>query len=182
MQLLKRKHLPRYTIKDYEKWEGDWELIEGIPYALASPSLKHQRLVFIIASLLENALRENGECEECITTIDTDYVVNETTVFRPNIAIVCNNEGEKITKTPTLIVEVVSPATKRVDEEIKPMYYAREGVKYYLLVYPEGEKMVLNTLSEDGKYTTQEVNGEIEFTISEGCKVKLNPKEIWRRV
>ena len=29
--------LPRYTVEDYEKWKGDWELIDGIPYALASP-------------------------------------------------------------------------------------------------------------------------------------------------
>jgi hypothetical protein len=42
--------------------------------------------------------------------------------------------------------------------------------------------MVLNILGEDGKYTTQEVNGEIELTISEGCKVKLSPKEVWKRV
>ncbi|MEO1923214.1 MAG: Uma2 family endonuclease, partial [Nautiliaceae bacterium] len=24
-----------YTVKDYEQWEGDWELIEGRPYAMA---------------------------------------------------------------------------------------------------------------------------------------------------
>ncbi|GAB6065391.1 hypothetical protein JCM9492_04830 [Aquifex pyrophilus] len=39
------KYLPRYTIKDYESWEGKWELVEGIPYALASPTFKHQRIV-----------------------------------------------------------------------------------------------------------------------------------------
>ena len=51
--LLKDKHLPRYTVKNYERWQGNWELIEGIPYALASPSFKHQRLVLILAMLLE---------------------------------------------------------------------------------------------------------------------------------
>ena len=28
------EHLPSYTIKDYENWPGDWELINGIPYSL----------------------------------------------------------------------------------------------------------------------------------------------------
>jgi|GEM_PF-6471308 len=39
MMLLKEKHLPRYTVRDYERWKGYWELVEGIPYALVSSSL-----------------------------------------------------------------------------------------------------------------------------------------------
>jgi len=50
------KYLPRYTVKDYQKWEGDWELIEGIPYPLALPSFKHQRIVTKIVRYLDEAL------------------------------------------------------------------------------------------------------------------------------
>ncbi len=25
------RYPPRYTIKDYLQWEGDWELVEGVP-------------------------------------------------------------------------------------------------------------------------------------------------------
>ena len=52
------KYPPRYTIKDYLTWEGDWELIEGIPYALASPSFKHQRIVGKIFRYLDEALEK----------------------------------------------------------------------------------------------------------------------------
>jgi len=32
--------LPRYTYEDYKLWEGDWELLEGVPSAMApSPFL-----------------------------------------------------------------------------------------------------------------------------------------------
>ena len=32
--------LPHYSYQDYRRWEGDWELIEGIPYAMTpSPTL-----------------------------------------------------------------------------------------------------------------------------------------------
>ncbi len=27
---------PHFTYKDYEKWEGDWEFIRGIPYAMST--------------------------------------------------------------------------------------------------------------------------------------------------
>ncbi len=181
MALLEKRLLPRYTVKDYERWEGDWELVEGIPYAMASPTLTHQRLVLILSMLLELQLEEKEKCKDCTIAIDTDYIVSEDTVFRPDIALVCSNKGEKITKTPVLIVEVVSPASKKMDEEIKPLYYAREGVKYYLLVYPQEKKMVLKLLK--GKtYEDIPVKERVEFELREGCRLSLEPSEVWRRL
>jgi len=180
--LLKKKHLPHYTVKDYERWKGDWELVEGIPYALASPSLTHQRIVLILSMLLQLQLEEKEECKECLVTIDTDYIVSEDTVFRPDIAVVCGNKDEKITKTPELIIEVVSPASRKMDEEIKPIYYSNEGVKYYLLVYPREKKMVLKLLTEEGKYENLNLEKEFIFNLKKGCEIKINPNEVWKRL
>jgi hypothetical protein len=37
------KILPHYTYDDYVHWEGKWELIDGIPYAMSpAPVPKHQ--------------------------------------------------------------------------------------------------------------------------------------------
>ncbi len=42
---LSHKILPNYTYDDYSHWEGKWEIIEGIPYAMSpSPSPLHQRI------------------------------------------------------------------------------------------------------------------------------------------
>ncbi|MBI4377702.1 MAG: hypothetical protein HY578_01250 [Nitrospinae bacterium] len=36
-------YIPRYTYNDYVKWEGRWELIEGMAYAMVpSPTIGHQ--------------------------------------------------------------------------------------------------------------------------------------------
>lgn len=180
--LLKEKHLPHYTVKDYERWQGDWELVEGIPYALASPSLTHQRIVVILSMLLQQQLEENEECKDCLVTIDTDYIVSEDTVFRPDIAVVCGNKDEKITTTPKLIIEVVSPASRKMDEEIKPLYYAREGVKYYVLIYPQERKMVLKTLTKDRKYKNLNLDREFTFELKKECEIKIDPKEVWKRL
>ncbi|MBF8377624.1 hypothetical protein IW967_07060 [Alicyclobacillus mali] len=42
-----RKGDVRYTYRDYLEWDGPerWELIEGVPYMLASPSPLHQPIV-----------------------------------------------------------------------------------------------------------------------------------------
>jgi len=180
--LLKRKHLPRYTIKDYERWEGDWELVEGIPYALASPSLTHQRILVILSMLIELQLEEQQEeCKDCIVTIDTDYIISENTVFRPDLAVVCSNKDEKITKTPILIVEVVSPASRKMDEEIKPIYYSKEGVKYYLLIYPDRKVAVFKTL-EGEKYKTEPVKGRLKIETPEGCNLEIDLNGVWKRI
>jgi hypothetical protein len=38
------KILPHYTYEDYCRWEGQWELIDGIPYAMSPmPRPQHQK-------------------------------------------------------------------------------------------------------------------------------------------
>jgi hypothetical protein len=42
---LRIEDLPHYTYDDYVQWEGNWEIINGIPYAMSpAPSKKHQQL------------------------------------------------------------------------------------------------------------------------------------------
>ena len=126
-------------------------------------------------------MEEQEKCKDCKLTFDTDFIVSEATVFRPDLALVCEPVEEKITKPPTLIVEVVSPSSKKMDEEIKPIYYAKAGVKYYILVYPEKEKVVLKTLKGEN-YITETVEGETPIKISEDSELMLNPSDIWKRV
>ena len=41
--VLRREELPNYTYADYAQWEGRWELMDGVPFAMApSPSFQHQ--------------------------------------------------------------------------------------------------------------------------------------------
>ena len=52
---LKNEDLPHYTYDDYVQWEGRWEIINGIPYAMyPAPSKKHQRVSLKIARQLED--------------------------------------------------------------------------------------------------------------------------------
>jgi hypothetical protein len=52
------KILPHYTYEEFCQWEGRWEIIEGIPYAMSpSPVPKHQRVANEIKAELTLALR-----------------------------------------------------------------------------------------------------------------------------
>ncbi|NPA41983.1 MAG: Uma2 family endonuclease [Aquificae bacterium] len=174
---LAREHLPRYTYEDYKKWEGDWELIEGIPYALASPSFKHQRVVLRIARFLDEFLE--SRCSECSVGIDTDFVIDEHNVLRPDVFVVCEKVEDRLLKAPQIVFEVVSESTSDKDENLKKILYEREGVEYYVLVYPNLKKARIFRL-KDGKYIKvfEAVQDTYEFELKK-CSVPLDFSKVW---
>jgi Uma2 family endonuclease len=135
MEALKYEYIPNYTYEEYQHWEGEWELIDGIAYAMApAPVKKHQKLVGYIFSEIISQL---NACTSCEVLIDSDWKLNSHTVFRPDVSVVCNDSNENyISKTPEVIFEVISPSTASKDEGLKYTIYAKEGVKYYVLIYP----------------------------------------------
>jgi len=171
------KYLPKYTVKDYESWEGDWELIEGVPYALASPTFEHQRVVGKIFRFLDEQLEE--KCPECTVGIDTDYVIDEHTVVRPDVFVVCGEVKGKILRTPKVIFEVVSESTSEKDEKLKFELYERESVEYYVIVFPSLKKAKVYRLF-DGKYRKLKdvVNDSLELEVDES-RIYLDFSKVW---
>ncbi len=144
--------LLNYTYADYAQWEGEWELIEGIPVSMApAPMRIHQNIATEVLFALKSTLNYES-CPECILSYENDWKVNEETVLRPDIVFVCDDENEAyLTKAPKIIVEILSPSTAKKDETVKFDIYESEGVQYYILVYPNDLKAKVYSL-KDGKY------------------------------
>ncbi len=144
--------LLNYTYADYAQWEGEWELIEGIPVSMApAPMRIHQNIATEVLFALKSTLNYES-CPECILSYENDWKVNEETVLRPDIVFVCDDESEAyLTKAPKIIVEILSPSTAKKDETVKFDIYESEGVQYYILVYPNDLKAKVYSL-KDGKY------------------------------
>ena len=130
------ENLPSYTYEDYKRWEGRWELIGGVPYAMAPAPVKlHQKLVGMIFAQIE---QKRQECLECEVLIDSDWRIDTQTILKPDVALVCSDSNpDFISKTPELIFEVLSPSSAKRDEGLKLSIYEQEGVRYYVLVYPD---------------------------------------------
>lgn len=171
------KYPPNYTVKDYNKWEGNWELIDGVPYALASPSFEHQRIVGKIFRYIDEQLEYN--CPKCKVGIDTDYIIDQHTVVRPNVFIICKDIKNKILEAPVVIFEVVSESTAQKDEKLKFELYEKEGVKFYILVFPEIKKAKAFVLN-NGKYIKyKDFSKEIVELTIENCKFKIDFSKIF---
>ena len=121
-----------YTYEDYRNWEGDWEIINGSPYAMSpKPMIKHQRVSGRIFSQLDT-----HSCEKCMAAMEIDYKVSDDTVVSPDVLFACGDDlGDKyLKKTPEIVFEILSPLTQRKDRNEKYYLYESEGIKYYVIV------------------------------------------------
>ena len=139
-----------YTVQDYQQWPGDWELIHGQPVAMArSPGFDHLRLSAAAFRQLDESL---DECPYCQAAFAIDVELAQDTVARPDVQVLCYQpEGERLTRAPDLIFEVISPRTAHRDEVVKFDLYRAEGVSHYVLVYPEAKKAKVRRLVQ-GEY------------------------------
>ena len=180
MEALKKEHLPHYTYDDYAQWEGRWELIDGIAYAMApAPMKKHQSLAYEIAHRLR---LEIEECELCEVLGEIDYKISDDTILRPDVVLTCGETNEAyLTKAPEIIVEVISKSTASRDEKYKFDIYEKEKVKYYILVYPDD--LVAKVYKLDGKsYDKQGVFSVESYEFEEtSCHVNLDFSKVFKR-
>lgn len=157
-----------YTYEDYLTWPENerYEIIDGVVYAQATPSSVHQTIsgnlyfqfhsyfqgkqcrVFAAPFTVRLPL-ENGE---------TDDTKNKN-IVEPDLAIVCDKnklDQGGYNGAPTLIVEIVSPGSKKRDYMIKLHKYEKAGVKEYWIITPETESIIRYALNEQGRYDLPE--------------------------
>ena len=171
-------YVEHYNVDDYNLWEGDWELIDGMPYAMApSPMVTHQS---INGKIFTQLSQELDDCSECQALFEIDWKVCHDTVVRPDTLVICYEPDEKLTKKPEIIFEVASPSTVTKDEKVKFEIYEREGVKYYILVYPETGVAKAYEL-KDGRYIKMgDFSDETTtFKLLE-CEIEFDFSKIWR--
>ena len=175
------KILPNYTYDDYVHWEGRWEVIEGIPYAMIpSPSPNHQRIGANLVRELSNHFRK---CSGCPVYQPLDYVIEDTTILQPDILVVCNPIIKKyLDFPPALVVEILLPPTALKDRHTKYSIYESQGIKYYVIISPDTEEAEVYELVQEQKrsYELRRKGHDFFFAFSfDDCKAGIGFKEIW---
>ena len=172
-------YLPHYNYDDYCLWEGRWELISGIPYAMTpAPAIKHQLISQRLAEQLGKLLQG---CEKCHALLPVDWKIADDTIVQPDNLVVCYEPaGAYLSKTPSLMFEIVSRSSHLRDTEIKFEIYEKEGVKYYCLVFFE-DKIVKVYELLNGRYVKvgDFSDEKVDFELAESCRFCFDFSEIW---
>lgn len=145
----------KITYEEYqalvESSDQRYELIDGEVYLLASPSYSHQVVVNEIAWRFHNFFKDNP-CQSLTSPLDVRLFgfatkfEEDPNVVQPDIVVICDKDNIRDGKyhgVPTLIVEVLSPATRGKDLAVKLQLYLKSGVSEYWIVDPE-ERQVLH--------------------------------------
>jgi len=138
------------TYQDYVKLtppdNGNFELLNGQIYFMASPKPSHQRIslrlsYFLAACVIPNNLGE-------IFPAPMDVVFTEHDTFQPDLLFITKERlniiGEnKIEGSPDLVVEILSPSNDVNEMSYKKHIYEITGVKEYWLVNVEKQTLTL---------------------------------------
>ena len=175
------KLLPYYTYADYCNWEGRWELIEGIPFAMSPvPNLRHQWVGSNIIYELKRAIKET-KCKHCKVYEFIDVKIAEDTIVQPDCTIICKPAKKNFLDfPPSLVVEILSEATALKDRRTKFSIYENFGIQYYLIVDPEKELAEIYSL-KNSKYILQKHFSDVPFNLllADECKIKIVIKNFW---
>ena len=175
------KILPHYTYEDYCKWEGRWEIIEGIPYAMSpAPSPQHQWISNNIKYELTNAIKKT-KCSHCKVYDFIDVKVTDDTVLQPDAVVVCKPISKKFLDFPAaLVVEILSPGTALKDRHNKFSSYEKMGIPYYLIVDTDNQTIEIYSLV-NGQYQKIEFDAtkEFIFSLADDCNIPVVLNNIW---
>lgn len=176
------KILPHYTYEDYCLWEGRWEIIEGIPYAMSpAPNPRHQWISSNIKYEIKDAIKKAG-CKNCKVYDFIDIKVSEDTVLQPDAVVVCGEITKVFLDFPAaLVVEILSPSTALKDRNNKFIIYQSQKIPYYIIIDVDKNEIEIYHLKEDDKYHLEKITPSELYTfhLDVGCAVELIPANIW---
>lgn len=174
-----------YTVYDLEKLPESTrvELIDGVIVVNEAPTLKHQELLSELTYYFEKYIHENhGSCnvyQGAGVHLNPSDVRNE---LIPDLSVVCE-EYKKTDKgifgAPDLVIEVLSPSTRKRDTDIKYHKYLEAGVREYWMIDIRKKSVTIvdNTVPDDRHFRIYGFNDQIPVAIY-GGKLEIDLAQI----
>ena len=155
------------TVDEFLEWaeaqEGRYELYNGQVYAMSPERSGHALMKFAVQVALADAIRKAGLA--CTMYPDGMTVrISEDTAHEPDALVYCGpplpDQALEV-PGPVVVVEVLSPSTRRIDASAKLRgYFSLPSVHHYLIVDPgkpplihhqrQGDETILTRLLGDG--------------------------------
>jgi len=115
-----------------------------------------QRLVWRLAISIGVHLEAHPDQGEAFTA-PLDVILTPHDVVEPDLLIVLGNQREILTErhvhgAPGIVIEVLSPSTRKRDQTIKRQLFDREGVREYWIVDPDRKSVVVCRRAADGSF------------------------------
>ncbi|MEO8682928.1 MAG: Uma2 family endonuclease [Vicinamibacterales bacterium] len=149
----------RLTYDDFLLFPDDGmrhELIDGEHYVTPSPNRRHQKLLGRLNWALVDHLRAYPAQGEAYAA-PFDVVFSHWDVVEPDLLVVTGDQlgiltDKNIVGAPALVVEILSPGTRKRDRTIKRGLFERSGVREYWMVDPDQNTVVVHRRDAAGAF------------------------------
>lgn len=181
-----REHEPS-TIEEFLAWEDEdvWaEWVDGKVIRMAAVTFGHQDIVRFLLALLGLYI-EAHDLGWVTTAPYAMHLPSRKRVREPDLLFVSRERLDLrkdlyLDGAADVVVEVVSPESRRRDRVEKVVDYEAEGVREYWLIDPRHRQVELRRLGPDGRYRL--VEPEDGFLISEAVPgFRLRVEWLWRK-
>jgi Uma2 family endonuclease len=147
----------RLTYDDFVNFPDDGrrhELIDGEHFVTPAPVARHQRVSIRLATALYAFVEQRTLGE--VFTAPFDVILSRHDVVEPDLLFVSNERRDIVRDwvygAPDLVVEILSPSTRRTDEIGKRQLYDRFDVREYWLVDPDNHSLTVYRRVADGSF------------------------------
>ncbi|MCD8105868.1 MAG: Uma2 family endonuclease [Lachnospiraceae bacterium] len=169
-----------YTVDDYYALPDEQrvELIDGVIYDMAAPGFGHQTVALHITKQLDEFIDSRGDsCLPFMSPVDVQLDCDERTMVQPDVVVLCDTNKLKkrcIYGAPDLVMEVLSPSTKRKDETTKLEKYRKAGVREYWMIDFRQERVVVYDFEHKSHPAIYGMNQSIPVQIFQGdCQIRF---------
>ena len=168
----------RMTLDEFDDWQPlqdvRCELVDGLVFAMTGATFAHDIVVGNLFFELTRRLREAGSQYRPFTA-DIGFVTGRATLRRPDVAVYCPPFERKATRSnaPSLVAEVFSPSTERVDQMAKLVEYrAIPSLQTILILAPDQIEIGIWRRAPDDSWTFEAI------TDDQAANVNLAPFDV----
>jgi Uma2 family endonuclease len=159
-----------------------YEVIGGELFVNPAPRREHQEVVANLDWILQRFLRETGLGR--VYTHPVDVHLGRHDIVQPDLLVIRSARLDTyraegiVVEPPDIVVEIMSPRTRGIDQVRKMALYAKAGVPEYWLVDPERRALILHRLAGD-EYdaTAPDADGVIASHVLDGLRV--DPSDVF---
>ncbi len=158
-----------------------YELVQGELLVNPAPSPMHQRVSMRLLRQLQDYFEDRSIGE--VFCAPLDVILTKHDVFEPDLLVTA--DPSHITKRgieapPLLMVEILSPSSRKIDRGLKSRRYAELGVQHYWIVDPDDKRVECFRLEHGAFRALVDARGDSSLTHPDWDGLTVELGKLWR--
>jgi len=143
--------------------DNGYELSYGSLVVTPSPNTRHQAIMANVVAYLHQRMPPSVR-----VLAEAELLINPDLVKRPDVQVVDENlvGAQSVDGTPSLVVEIHSPATKVLDLTEKRHVYAQAHIPAYWLIDPDAMTLTVLELADNEYVERAVLDADAELGVS----------------